>query len=215
LNTEELGEREQTHTAVAAASYMAVYIRHTVPTSALLQEVVLVLSPTQPVRDAFIFVAGISRQPTQLDNWAGKSPRPPIDPLEDHVDHRNQVRSIATNRLVTVVDSTGQVTVISQPEEVSAGQLNSESGATGYIGGLFAEWICCKLLCPCLVDQVARRALPRTREEKANRQSAAWICCKILCPGICCAELCCKGLCGGKQKGKHAPPVFGLLGFTG
>jgi hypothetical protein len=127
LNTEELGEREQTLTAVATASYMAVYIRHTVPTSALLQEVVLVLSPTQPVRDAFIFVAGISRQPTQLDNWAGKSPRPPIDSLEDHVDHRNQVRSIATDRLV--VDSTGQV--VSQPEEMPAGQFETPRKQSG------------------------------------------------------------------------------------
>ena len=103
IDSEKLGEHEQIRTTVAATNYTAVYIHHTVPTNALLQETILVLSPSQPLRDAFLFVTAISRQPTQLDCWAGNAPRPPNALLQDHVDHRDQIRNLASDQVTLAV----------------------------------------------------------------------------------------------------------------
>ncbi len=65
------GEHEAVETEVSTGNYMAVHVRYTVPTSDCLQETVALLSPGQPLADAFRFVAAATRTPTQLACWAG------------------------------------------------------------------------------------------------------------------------------------------------
>ena len=98
------GEHEVVETGVATGNYMAVCVRYTVPTSDRLQETVALLSPTQPLADAFRFIAAVTRPPTQLACWAGSTrggggARLAAAELEPaHVARRDALREAAIDR---------------------------------------------------------------------------------------------------------------------
>ncbi len=99
---------EHVRTAVEGANYTALYIRYTVPTSAQLHETVALVSPNQPLADAFRFVAAASRPPTQLARWGGGPlaaypVRPPAEFDEHFVRRRNQLRGEAAAKATMCV----------------------------------------------------------------------------------------------------------------
>jgi hypothetical protein len=94
-----LGEKELVRTTAGTTNYSAVYLRYTVPTSdpGELHETVALLSPAQPLTDAFRFVAAASRPPTQLARWReARGAGAGLDTLL--VDRRNRLRSPAAER---------------------------------------------------------------------------------------------------------------------
>jgi hypothetical protein len=98
------GEHEVVETEVATGNYMAVHVRYTVPTSDRLQETVALLSPTQPLADAFRFVAAATRPPTQLACWAGSARGgggarwAPVELEPAHEARRDALREAAIDR---------------------------------------------------------------------------------------------------------------------
>jgi hypothetical protein len=101
-----LGEKELVKTTAGTTNYSAVYLRYTVPTSGPgeLHETVALLSPAQPLTDAFLFVAAASRPPTQLARWRDAKGAETGTGLDTQlVDRRNRLRSPAAERATLTV----------------------------------------------------------------------------------------------------------------
>ena len=78
-------------TDVESGNYAALHIRYTVPGGGALRETVAVLSPAQPLADAFRFVTAASRPPNQRARLAGTAAQ-----LDDgDVRRRNRLRGAA------------------------------------------------------------------------------------------------------------------------
>ena len=91
-------DRQLSTTRVETINYAALYVRYTIPTSALVQETVAILSPAVPLASGFAFAMQASRPPNQLQRWAARDGREALAPVAaidpTHAQRRDRLRDL-------------------------------------------------------------------------------------------------------------------------